>query len=142
MPLGATVNIFPNANMSTTRTLPVATATVADLDAVFKAFADSTRLRLLNVLAAGELCVCDLVELLDLAQPSVSRHLAVLRREGLVDAARDGRFMHYRLAAPVHDVHRSLIGCVRSCFAGVPLLDKERARAIARVRERAADPCA
>ena len=128
--------------MSAIRPLPVATATVADLDAFFKAFADPTRLRILNVLAAGELCVCDLVDLLNLPQPSVSRHLAVLRRAELVEVARDGRFMYYRLAAPVHDAHRALAGCVRSCFAGIPSLDTERALAGERVRERAAEPCA
>jgi ArsR family transcriptional regulator, arsenate/arsenite/antimonite-responsive transcriptional repressor len=124
-----------------TTPLPIAAPTVGDLDALFKAFADPVRLRLLNVLAAGELCVCDLVELLALPQPTVSRHLAVLRREGLVDVAREWRFAHYRLAAPLYDAQRTLIGCVRSCFAGIPSLDAERAAAERRVAERVDDPC-
>ncbi len=112
-----------------------------DLDALFKGFADPTRLRVMNALAAGELCVCDLVELLGLPQPAVSRHLAYLRRMGLVEATREWKFAHYRLAEPANAVHRNLIACVRGCFTGVPSLDAERAAATVRVRERAQEPC-
>ena len=115
---------------------------VVDLDTLFKGFADPTRIRILSVLAAGELCVCDIVELLGLPQPTVSRHLAYLRRSGLVEATREWKFAHYRLAEPANAVHRNLVACVRSCFTGVPALDEERARAAARVRAPAADPCA
>jgi ArsR family transcriptional regulator, arsenate/arsenite/antimonite-responsive transcriptional repressor len=68
----------------------------------------------LSVLAAGELCVCDLVEILDLPQPTISRHLAYLRDVGLVEVTRQSRFAHYRLVEPGHSVHRSLLNCVRS----------------------------
>lgn len=115
---------------------------VTDLDALFKGFADPTRIRILSALAAGELCVCDIVELLGIPQPTVSRHLAYLRRSGLVEVTRDWKFAHYRLAEPANAVHRNLVACVRSCFTGVPTLDEERARAGARVSERTADPCA
>ncbi len=114
---------------------------VSDLDALFKGFADPTRLRVLNALAAGELCVCDLVELLGLSQPAVSRHLAYLRRMRLVEATREWKFAHYRLAEPANAVHRNLINCVRSCFTGIASLDAERAAAAVRVRERATAPC-
>jgi ArsR family transcriptional regulator len=114
---------------------------VAELDALFKGFADPTRLRILSVLAAGELCVCDIVDLLALPQPTVSRHLAYLRRAGLVEATRAWKFAHYRLAEPANAVHRNLVACVRSCFTGVPALDEERARADERVRARRAEPC-
>ena len=117
------------------------TVQLHDLDALFKGFADPTRLRVMNALAAGELYVCDLVELLGLAQPVVSRHLAYLRRMGLVEATRDWKFAHYRLAEPANAVHRNLIACVRGCFTGVPSLDAERAAATMRVRERAQVPC-
>jgi ArsR family transcriptional regulator len=113
-----------------------------DLDALFKGFADPTRLRVMNALAAGELCVCDLVELLGLAQPAVSRHLAYLRRMGLVEATREWKFVHYRLAEPTNAVHRNLVACVRGCFTGIPALDAERAAALVRVGERAQVPCA
>lgn len=114
---------------------------VDDLDALFKGFADPTRLRVLNALVAGELCVCDLVDLLGLSQPAVSRHLAYLRRMGLVEATREWKFAHYRLAEPRNAVHRNLVACVRSCFTGVPTLDAERAEAAERVRARAQSPC-
>lgn len=114
---------------------------VDDLDALFKGFADPTRLRLLNVLAAGELCVCDLVDMLQLPQPAVSRHLAYLRRMRLVEATREWKYAHYRLAEPGNAVHRNLINCVRSCFTGIPSLDAERALAVLRVRDRLTEPC-
>lgn len=110
-------------------------------DALFKGFADPTRLRILNVLAAGELCVCDIVEILGVAQPTISRHLAYLRRSGLVSATRDWKFAHYRLADAATAVHQRLIGCVAECFRGIAPLDEERARAEARVRARTLAPC-
>ena len=110
--------------------------TVADLDALFKAFADPTRLRILSLLAAGELCVCDIVEILELPQPTVSRHLAALRQAGLADVTREWKFAHYRLAAPIDPVHRNLINCVRSCFRGIESLDRERVKAEERARAR------
>ena len=115
--------------------------TVDDLDAVFKGFADPTRIRILSVLAAGELCVCDIVDILRLPQPTVSRHLAYLRRMGLVEATREWKFAHYRLAAPEHAVHQNLLNCVRTCFRGIESLDAERRHAEARVRARASEPC-
>src|SRR4051794_14901027 len=68
------------------------------VDRMFRAFSDRTRLRLLNMLGSGEVCVCDLVAVLDVPQPKVSRHLAYLRRAGLVVARKEGLWMHYRLA--------------------------------------------
>lgn len=114
---------------------------ITDLDALFKGFADPTRLRVLSLLVAGELCVCDIVEILELPQPAVSRHLAYLRRMGLVEATREWKFAHYRLAEPRNAVHRNLMNCVRSCFTGVTSLDAERRLAVTRVAARAAAPC-
>jgi ArsR family transcriptional regulator len=71
-----------------------------ELVTLFQALGDRTRLRLINLLAAGELCVCYFVALLDEAQPKISRHLAYLRRSGLVAARRDGKWIHYRLVRP------------------------------------------
>jgi ArsR family transcriptional regulator len=76
------------------------TASLDDLELLFKALADDTRLRILALLAAGEVCVCNIHGALDLPQPTVSRHLAYLRKSGLVSARRDGLWMHYRLALP------------------------------------------
>jgi len=65
---------------------------------LFKTLADPTRLRLLNLLACGETCVCELTDTLRVVQPKVSRHLRHLRRAGLVEARRDGKWIHYRWA--------------------------------------------
>jgi ArsR family transcriptional regulator len=70
------------------------------LDLLFRALADPTRLRLLNLIADREICVCYFVEILGMSQPKISRHLAYLRRAGIVAARRQGRWMHYRLLAP------------------------------------------
>ena len=71
-----------------------------DMELFFAALADRTRLRLINLMALDEICVCFFVETLSESQPKVSRHLAYLRRAGLVEARRDGKWMHYRLAEP------------------------------------------
>ncbi|HEY4580648.1 MAG TPA: metalloregulator ArsR/SmtB family transcription factor [Candidatus Acidoferrales bacterium] len=70
------------------------------LEQLFRALADRTRLRLLNLVADREICVCYFVEILGVSQPKISRHLAYLRRAGLVAARREGKWMHYRLALP------------------------------------------
>lgn len=70
------------------------------LETVFQALADRTRLRILGLLAEGELCVCYFVEILGEPQPKISRHLAYLRRAGLVSARREGKWMHYKIAEP------------------------------------------
>ncbi len=73
---------------------------VKDLEAltqIYSALADPTRLRILALLRDGEICVCHLHASLDVPQPTASRHLAYLRKAGLVDARRDGIWMHYRL---------------------------------------------
>ena len=72
----------------------------AQMELLFKALADRTRLRLLNLMGDGEVCVCFFVEVLGTNQPKISRHLAYLRRAGVVAARRDGKWMHYRVAAP------------------------------------------
>jgi ArsR family transcriptional regulator len=73
------------------------------MELLFKALADRTRLRLLNLMGDDEICVCFFVEVLGASQPKVSRHLAYLRRAGLVEARRDGKWSHYRLAEPADE---------------------------------------
>ena len=114
---------------------------LAGLDELFKGFADPTRIRILNVLAAGELCVCDIHEILELPQSLVSRHLARLRNTGLVEVERESQFAHYRLAAAGNTVHRNLISCVRKSFKGVDGLNEEREAAERRIKEREKNPC-
>src|ERR1700741_1421138 len=71
-----------------------------DKEVFFSALADRTRLRLLNLMRRDELCVCFFVEVLKTNQPKISRHLAYLRRAGIVDARRQGQWMHYRIVEP------------------------------------------
>ncbi|MGO9339588.1 MAG: ArsR/SmtB family transcription factor [Terracidiphilus sp.] len=73
-----------------------------DLALLFAALADRTRLRLLNLMNGKEVCVCYFVEILLQGQPKISRHLAYLRRVGIVTARRDGKWMHYRIVVPKH----------------------------------------
>ena len=83
------------------RSLPLYSPAVkTTLVTLFQALADPTRLRLLNLMAAGEVCVCFFVEVFEEPQPKISRHLAYLRRAGLVTARRDGKWMHYSLTMP------------------------------------------
>ena len=70
------------------------------LENLLKTLADRTRLRLLNLMGDHEICVCFLVEALNTSQPKISRHLAYLRRSGLVAARREGLWMHYRIVRP------------------------------------------
>jgi len=79
------------------------------LDLLFSALADPTRLRLLNLIADREICVCYFVEILRLSQPKVSRHLAYLRRAGIVATRREGKWMHYRLMAPKDQAAASIL---------------------------------
>ena len=95
---------------------------------MFRAFADPTRLRILNLLLRGELCVCDIVSTLDAPQPTVSRHLAYLRKARLVEARKDGLWMHYTLANPDSKFHAKLIECLSCCFQEVPELAKDAKR--------------
>lgn len=87
-------------------------ATIKDLDAltgVYAALADPTRLRILALLRDGEVCVCHIHAALDAPQPTVSRHLAYLRKCGLVDARREGTWMHYRLRPAANAVIAGVI---------------------------------
>ena len=95
----------------------------------FAAFSDPTRLRILHLLGDRELCVGDLVTILDMPQPTVSRHLAYLRRSALVETRKSGLWMYYSLAAAKSEFHRKLLECLTACFADVPEMTKDAARA-------------
>ena len=71
-----------------------------DMELFFQALGDTTRLRLLNLMDDQEICVCYFVEILGQSQPKISRHLAYLRRAGIVEARREGKWMHYRIVMP------------------------------------------
>ncbi len=76
------------------------TANLSELEHFYMAFADKTRLRLLNLMREKEVCVCFFTEILGESQPKISRHLAYLRNAGLVEARRDGKWMHYSIIWP------------------------------------------
>ena len=78
------------------------------LELLFRALADPTRLRLLNLMGEQEICVCYFVDVLKTSQPKISRHLAYLRKAGIVSARRDGKWMHYRLVMP-RDSHAAQV---------------------------------
>ncbi|MFG0266614.1 MAG: ArsR/SmtB family transcription factor [Rhodopirellula sp. JB055] len=100
-----------------------------EINTIFRAFADSTRLRILHLLAVDEICVGDLVKILQLPQPTVSRHLAYLRKACLVDVRKVGLWSHYSLA-PAHSCfQQKLYDCLNSCFIDVPELKNDARRA-------------
>jgi ArsR family transcriptional regulator len=110
------------------------------ISSMFRAFSDPTRLRILRLLQAGECCVGDLVSILELPQPSVSRHLAYLREAGLVADRKQGLWVYYSLTPPEGAFHRSLLRCLECCFGEVPELQADARRA-ARLRESGGGCC-
>jgi ArsR family transcriptional regulator, arsenate/arsenite/antimonite-responsive transcriptional repressor len=97
------------------RTQPTGTVcctSLGNLEHLFKAVADQTRLRILALLADGEVCVCDIQAALGISQPKTSRHLAYLRRMGLVVDRKEGLWVYYRLADPEDPVVRTLLSAV------------------------------
>lgn len=98
------------------------------VDRLFRAFSDRTRLRILHLLQQGELCVCDLVSILRVPQPTASRHLAYLRRAGLVRVRKDQSWNYYSLAEPRNSFHARLLDCLGTCFNEVPELGRDNAR--------------
>jgi len=100
----------------------------AELAGLFAALADPTRLRLLNLMAGREVCVCYFVEILRQSQPKISRHLAYLRRAGIVAARRDGRWMHYRMVRPDGEARAAILDAALASFAADPRMKADRAR--------------
>jgi ArsR family transcriptional regulator len=102
------------------------------VDLMFRAFSDPVRLRILHLVQDGELCVCDLVAILRLPQPTVSRHLSYLRRAGLVNVRQERSWNFYTLVPGRTVFHKRLLACLGTCFQDVPELttDLKRAREI------------
>ena len=82
---------------------------LADMETFFMALADKTRLRLLNLMRDEEVCVCFFTEVLGDSQPKISRHLAYLRNSGIVEARRDGKWMHYSIVPPKDENERRVL---------------------------------
>jgi ArsR family transcriptional regulator len=97
----------------------MATKAAIRADRLFRAFSDRTRLRILKLLSAHEMCVCEIVDGLGVPQPTASRHLAYLRRTGLVQARKDGLWHYYRLAPARNAFHAKLLDCLACCWDDV-----------------------
>jgi ArsR family transcriptional regulator len=107
-----------------------------DLIPLFAALADRTRLRLLNLIAGREVCVCYLVEILRQGQPKISRHLAYLRKAGVVAARREGKWMHYRVERLENAAAVSILDAVLESFKS----DREMQSDLARLSRACCEP--
>ncbi len=99
-----------------------------DLATLFAALADTTRLRLLNLMAGREVCVCYFVEILRQSQPKISRHLAYLRRAGIVLARREGKWMHYRISPPADAGAAEILNATLASLHNNPQMQADLAR--------------
>jgi ArsR family transcriptional regulator len=109
-------------------------STDLNVDLLFRAFSDRTRLRILHLLRTEEACVGDLVNVLRVPQPTASRHLAYLRRARLVQARKDGLWVFYSLAPARGRFHQTLLECLGACFQEVPELHED-AKRYARIKK-------
>jgi ArsR family transcriptional regulator len=101
---------------------------LAEMETLFKALADGTRLRILGLLLAGEVCVCDIQDSLKSPQSKVSRHLAYLRRARLVETRREGLWIHYRLGTLADPVLAAVVDAVRHALTHTEALRRDGAR--------------
>lgn len=122
--------IFAFANMSSCCS-PTPAPTVKDLEAltsVYAALADPTRLRILSLLGAEEICVCHIHASLDVPQPTASRHLAYLRKSGLVEARREGIWMYYRLARLQNPVVAAIVQAALHALTHTTIASRDERR--------------
>ena len=101
---------------------------LTDMETLFKALADATRLRILGLLLTGETCVCDIHESLKIPQPKTSRHLAYLRRTGLVETRREGLWIHYRLGKLADPVLAVIVDAVHHALAHTDAVQRDAQR--------------
>jgi ArsR family transcriptional regulator len=104
------------------------TRDIQAVNQVFKALADPTRIRILGLLASGEVCVCHIHESLRLPQSLVSRHLAYLRRTGLVEARKNGLWVHYRIAPRRNNLTGRLLDATYHCLGHLATVAKDGKR--------------
>jgi ArsR family transcriptional regulator len=106
-----------------------------ELEQYFKALGDVNRLRILNLLLHGELCVCDIQHVLDSSQPNVSRHLAYLKSSGLVLDRREGLRIFYRLVDPKHGTRKKLFEFLQDAYKNEEQLQEDTARLREAIRQ-------
>src|SRR5258706_6900904 len=99
-----------------------------NIEILFKALADRTRLRLISLIADSEVCVCFFVAILKVSQPKISRHLAYMRRAGIVSARREGKWMHYRLTETPDEHAARIFRAVRAALSGHPEMQPDTAK--------------
>ena len=99
-----------------------------DMQQFFQALGDNTRLRLLNLMGEQEVCVCYFVEILGGPQPKISRHLAYLRNAGIVEARREGKWMHYRIVMPPHSGAAQILRQTLDALQDDKAMQADRAR--------------
>lgn len=100
-----------------------------NVDLMFRAFSDRTRLRILSLLLKKEFCVGDIVEILQVPQPRISRHLAYLRKAELVTVRRAGLWSYYSLTPAETAFQKKLLSCLGNCFSEVPQIQADQTRA-------------
>jgi ArsR family transcriptional regulator len=101
-------------------------AAINELENVFKALADQTRLRILALLGNNEVCVCHIHDSLGIPQPTASRHLAYLRKSGLVAARRDGVWMHYEVSRSLSPAVRGVVAAAMDALRRAPTTTRDR----------------
>ena len=99
-----------------------------NIERFFQALGDNTRLRLLNLMGDQELCVCYFVEILGQPQPKISRHLAYLRNAGIVEARRDGKWMHYRIVMPPNEGAAQVLQQILQWFKNEKTMQADRTK--------------
>ncbi len=104
------------------------TKQLLQMESLFKALADATRLRILGLLLAGEVCVCDIHESLKIPQSKASRHLAYLRRSGLVETRREGLWIHYRMGKLADPVLATISDAVRHALTHIDTVHRDGER--------------
>ncbi len=97
---------------------------------IFKALSEEIRLRIMALLFYGELCVCDLMEVLEMPQSTISRHLAYLRNAGLVHGERRGKWMYYRLAPSAGKSANALLNVLAENLPGLPVINRDHRRLV------------
>lgn len=110
------------------RTTPLRRPRREPVEKILQILADRTRLRLLNLMSGQEICVCYLVEVLRTSQPKISRHLALLRKAGIVAARREGKWMHYRIAEAANPAAARILEQLRPLFASDAEMRRDRLR--------------
>jgi ArsR family transcriptional regulator, arsenate/arsenite/antimonite-responsive transcriptional repressor len=98
------------------------------MELLFKALADRTRLKLINLMGDDEVCVCFFVEVLKTNQPKISRHLAYLRRAGVIAARREGKWMHYRIVEPPDPRAANIFREVRNGLENDAAMQQDRSK--------------